>query len=282
MDSTQEVTAWNIDIKNYIKDFSYDAGLPLVILIICCVLLWLCIGKKIVKILITFSTILFGLFCFRETPELLSKPLTYWNKQILTDQENSDLVISANIPECIHEAKAIIILGSGIYQKNLPTVNAQLRLLGLTQLLNIIENKNIRTIQLPIVITGGYTNKFIAQSEAQAMKVFFNYLYSKTSKIKIITENKSKNTYQNSAYAKVIFEENKLPKVAVLITNDFHMLRAKKTFEAQGFKICPVPVMSSEIYGSGVFNFNNALNSVSLLNEYIGIMGYVWKGWLKI
>ena len=59
------------------------------------------------------------------------------------------------------------------------------------------------------------------------------------------------------------------------------MLEQKGHFEKQGFQVCPLSILSYETEGSGVFNFSNALSSVSLMNEYVGIIGYVWKGWLK-
>ncbi|MGY3804557.1 YdcF family protein [Pigmentibacter ruber] len=279
MDSNKEIVAWDLDLKNYLKDFSYDAGFPIVILLICCIFLWLCIAKKITKILITFSTLLIVIFCFRKTPDILLKPLLILSEQ-KENKENS-LIISNILPNCINQASAIVVLGGGIFQENLPSTNSQIRLMGLSQLLLIMNSSGTKKSQIPIVLTGGQTNKYIKQSEADAMKVFLNYFLKKNNYLKIITEEESKNTYQNSAYVKKIFTENKIEKKIILITNDFHMLRAKKTFENQNFTVCPVPIISQSSSGSGVFNFNNALTSVTFMNEYFGILGYAWKGWLK-
>ena len=60
------------------------------------------------------------------------------------------------------------------------------------------------------------------------------------------------------------------------------MFRAKRTFEKQGFNVCPISVTSFESQGSGLFNFLNAKKSVDSINEYLGIVGYSFKGWIKI
>ncbi len=282
MNNTTEISTWNLELKNYLKDFSYDAGLPIIILIICCILLWLCIGKKITKILVTFSTFLIVIFCFKKTPEIISKPLLFENNKNEKLVKVDNLIIPQKLPACVQAAKAIIVLGAGVYQENLPGINTQLRLLGLSQLFKKMDKNELIKLQMPIVFTGGYTNKNVHQSEANAMKIFLNYFYTKKNELNIITENESKNTYQNSAFCHELFEKYKIEKKVVLITNDFHMFRAKRTFEKQGFQVCPLSILSYETEGSGVFNFSNALSSVSLMNEYVGIIGYVWKGWLKI
>ncbi|WGL59860.1 YdcF family protein [Pigmentibacter sp. JX0631] len=279
MNNNQEIVTWDLDLKNYLKDFSYDAGLPIIILLICCIFLWLCVAKKITKILITLATLLFGIFCFRKTPDILIKPLLILSEQ--KENKKNNLIISKDLPHCIKQANAIVVLGGGIFQENLPATNSQIRLMGLSQLLILMNTNETKRLQIPVVLTGGYTNKEIKQSEAEAMKVFLNYFIKKNNHLKVITEEESKNTYQNSAYVKNIFSENKIEKNIILITNDFHMFRARKTFEKQGFNVCPISVLAQDSYGSGIFNFNNAITSVSLMNEYFGIIGYAWKGWLK-
>lgn len=286
MNETTQISNWNLELKNYVKEFTYDAGLPSVILIICCLLLWLCIFKKLMKILLTFASLFIILICFKKTPDFLSNFLLSPDAKRLQAQNlvNKKIeLIPFPLPNCVQKAKAIVVLGAGIYQKDIPAIVSQTRLLGLTNLLKKSNhNKAWISKETPILFTGGYTNKNIPQSEAAAMKEFINYAYgSSLVNYKIITENESKNTYQNSAYSKEIFDKNNYDKHIILVTSSIHMFRAKRTFEKQGFQVCPVPVTSFESTGSGVFNFMNAVNSVGLLNEYIGIVGYALKGWLK-
>jgi uncharacterized SAM-binding protein YcdF (DUF218 family) len=64
--------------------------------------------------------------------------------------------------------------------------------------------------------------------EAEAMK---NYLLKKGFlKEKIILEDKSTTTFENAYYSRKIIDENKYNKI-ILITNTFHMKRAKKIFK---------------------------------------------------
>ncbi|WP_397601563.1 YdcF family protein [Silvanigrella sp.] len=287
MNETTQISNWNLDLKNYVKEFTFDAGLPSVMLLLCCLLLWLCIFRKLMKILLTFASIFIILICFKKNPDYLSNFLLSAESKKLQNQNflNQKIeLIPDPIPNCANHANAIVILGAGIYQKDLPSIVSQTRLLGLTELLKESNYKNHwESSKTPIIITGGFTNKYIPQSEAQAMKEFIHYTYGNSANhYKIITENESKNTYQNSAYSKEIFEKNNYNKNIILITSSTHMFRAKRTFEKQGFQVCPIPVTSFESNGSGIFNFANAVTTVSLLNEYIGIAGYGLKGWLKL
>jgi uncharacterized SAM-binding protein YcdF (DUF218 family) len=272
---------------SYVKEFTFDAGLPSILLILSCILLWFCVFRKIVKLLFTFASIFIIFICYKGTPTALSKPLLSEEGKQLQSKQNMDLngtLIPNPLPSCIQNAKGIVVLGAGIYQKDVPSIVTQVRLLGLVSLFrNSKKDEEWIEEKIPIIFTGGITNVSLSQSEAQAMKEFMRYIYgNKTSNFTIITENKSKNTYQNSAYSKDIFDKSHYEKKIILITSTFHMFRAKRTFEKQGFQVCPIPVTSFESEGSGLFNFGNATKSVGLINEYLGIVGYTIKGWLKV
>lgn len=285
MNETIGVSNWNLDFIGYVKEFTFDAGLTSILLALCCFLIWFCVFRKFLKLLFSFVSIFIIFICYKGTPQVLSKPLLSEEGKKLQNKINiNEFLIPNPLPGCIQNIKGIVVLGAGIYQKDVPGIVTQTRLLGFTNLLRI-SKKDEEWIdeKIPILFTGGVTNPNIAQSEAQAMKEFMRYTYgAKTIEFKIITENKSKNTYQNSAYAKEIFEKNHYPKNIILVTSTIHMFRAKRTFEQQGFQVCPVPVTSFESNGSGLFNFANATRTVGLLNEYFGIVGYTFKGWLKV
>lgn len=281
------ISNWNLEFMKYVKEFTFDAGLPSILLILSCIFLWFCVFRKFVKLLFTFVSIFIILICYQGTPGILSKPLLSEEGKILQSKQNMNLnnsLIPNPLPKCIQDAKGIIVLGAGVYQKDIPAIVTQARLLGLTRLFHI-SKKDEEWIaeKTPIVFTGGVTNRYLSQSEAQAMKEFIKYTYGdKAADFTIITENNSKNTYQNSAYSKDIFDKNHYNKKIILITSSVHMFRAKRTFEKQGFQVCPIPVTSFELEGRGLFNFGNATKSVDLINEYLGIVGYTFKGWLEI
>ncbi len=287
MNESIAISNWNLELMGYVKEFTFDAGLPSILLIVSCILLWFCIFRKFVKLLFTFASIFIIIICYQGTPNILSKPLLSDDGKKLQSKENLALnvtLIPKPLPSCVQDAKGIIVLGAGIYQKDIPAIVTQNRLLGFVNLVRS-SRKEFEWIEekIPIVFTGGVTNAYISQSEAQAMREFMGYIYgNKTSNFTIITENKSKNTYQNSVYSKAIFDKNHYKKKIILITSSVHMFRAKKTFEKQDFQVCPIPVTSFESEGSGLFNFGNATKTVGLINEYLGIVGYTFKGWLKV
>ena len=287
MNEPIRISNWDLEFMSYVKEFIFDAGLPSVLLIICCILLWFCVMRKFVKLLFTFASLFIVFICYKGTPNVLSKPLLSQEGKNLQDKQNSNInvvFIPNPLPDCVQEAKGIVVLGGGIFQKNIPSTSSQTRLLGLVSLIRL-SKKDDEWIEgkMPIVFTGGVTNTSLTQSEAQAMQEFMKYIYgNKASDFKIITENESKNTYQNSAYSRNIFDKNQYSKKIILITSNIHMFRAKRTFEKQGFQVCPIPVTSFESEGSGLFNFGNASKSVGLINEYLGIVGYTIKGWLKV
>ncbi|APJ03726.1 YdcF family protein [Silvanigrella aquatica] len=283
-DSVGNVASWNLESMTIIKEFVFDAGLPTTILILACLLLWFCILKKVMKFLFTFASLFLLLVCYKETPFYLSKPLLYFEKIDFNDIQKTQYRVSEIVPNCLHQGMPLVVLGGGLYQKDIPSTLSQLRVLGLTNLLEISKKQeNLITSKTPLYFTGGYTNPNVNQSEAEAMKSFFKYLYrSNSPELKINTDNNSKNTYQNAAYLKEIFTKNHEDFKIALVTSDVHMLRAKKTFEKQGFQVCAVPVRTFDKKGAGIFSFNNAVTSVGLLNEYLGIMGYSYKGWISI
>lgn len=287
MQDAPVISSWNLELVSFIKEFTFDAGLPSILLVLSCLLLWLCIFRKFVKLMFTCASFLIILFCYKGTPNFLAKPLLSEEGRKLQEKIklNKDYVLIPDpLPKCTSDINGIVVLGAGIYQKGVPGIYSQIRLLGLSSLLHLSKNDEKWLIdKTPIVFTGGNTNPNISQSEASAMKDFTSYLYgNKINDFFIITENKSKNTYQNSAYTREIFDKNNFNKNIILITSSTHMFRAQLTFEKQGFRVCPVPVASLEVEGSGLFNFNNARKSVEILNEYFGIAGYIIKGWIDI
>ncbi|BBH53168.1 YdcF family protein [Fluviispira sanaruensis] len=281
------ISEWNLTLARLLKEFTFDAGLPTIILFIACIMLWFCIFKKVVKLLFTFASLFIIILCYKETPKILLSPLltqSERNKQENISEIFNKSLVDNPLPNCVKEVAGIVVLGSGIYQKNIPSSVAQTRLMGLSHL---IKNSGYESVwskhKLPIVFSGGKTNINVGQSEAEAMKNFASYTYGyDINNFSLIAEKESKNTYQNALFTKEIFEKKKYGKKIILLTSSQQMFRAKRVFRKQGFEVCPVPVATLEGYGEGVFNFANAAKSVSILNEYFGVVGYALKGWLSL
>ena len=85
-----------------------------------------------------------------------------------------------------------------------------------------------------LVVTTGGIEKGEVLSEAQIMK---NYLIQQgINKERILTENRSKNTYENFLYAKQKFPVLQKKEV-LLVTSDFHLFRSKFLAKRTGIHI---------------------------------------------
>ncbi|TCP18862.1 uncharacterized SAM-binding protein YcdF (DUF218 family) [Nicoletella semolina] len=130
-----------------------------------------------------------------------------------------------------------------------------------------------RKTQLPLLITGNSPNtKSEASVMARELEFFFNVPTQ-------WLEEKAKTTKQNAQFSREILEKEHISKI-ILITNQWHMQRAKLLFEQQGFEVLPASVGSGrtpEVYGLNAMYFipqSGALHSNTLaLKEWLGY----WK-----
>lgn len=84
-----------------------------------------------------------------------------------------------------------------------------------------------------IVVSGGHTRGHI--SEARMMKIaLVAYGVPESS---IVEEDRSGTTVENSIFAKKIFEEKGWRKKAILVSQSYHLPRAKAVFQSDGFEI---------------------------------------------
>lgn len=56
----------------------------------------------------------------------------------------------------------------------------------------------------------------------------------------LMVDSISRNTYENALQTRLIFEKEGLPLNICLVTSAWHMPRARRCFEKQGFKVTPV------------------------------------------
>jgi len=91
-----------------------------------------------------------------------------------------------------------------------------------------------------IILTGGKTAGPENPSEAEVMKTYLLKKYPQLDESTIITEDASFNTIENSRHvAKLLGESG--DKLILLVTNDYHLLRASKNFENQGVIVAEIP-----------------------------------------
>lgn len=99
-----------------------------------------------------------------------------------------------------------------------------------------------------------------------------------------ITENNSRNTYQNAIFTKVVLDT--LPKGnCLLVTSAFHMRRAEACFKKAGFNFTTYPTNSLKLNQITLYDIlipnTEAINNWNiLLKEWIGYITYKFAGYL--
>jgi uncharacterized SAM-binding protein YcdF (DUF218 family) len=219
--------------------------------------------------------LLMTLFCFRGTPGLIAASLLQEAKEGNKTTEASG---------CSHKASALVVLGGGILTAEVLSAAAQLRIVEAAKIIKTASQED-RT--LTVILSGGMDEK-IGVPEAQVMKrALFLELGENGRKHEFILEDKSKNTYQNAFYSKNILDKKSIKNGAlVLVSSALHMRRSLRTFHRifknspkNDLVLCPVAASSAELRTSGLASFQSGALTVSVLNEYFGMLGYRFKGW---
>lgn len=127
--------------------------------------------------------------------------------------------------------------------------------------------------ELPILISGASSN---GNSEAKIMAQEFFTFFSVQAKW---LEERSLNTIQNAKFSREMLERENIKKI-ILVTNQWHMQRAKMLFEREGFVVLPASVgngITPKSYGLNLMLFipqAGAINAnMQLLKEWLGY----WK-----
>lgn len=204
---------------------------------------------------------------------LLSMTILYVCSIPYTAQKLSDsLVKEDNLSvNDYRQAQAIVVLGGGL--RDSKELYSNITVPGL-----VLERMRYATYlhketELPILISGASPN---GNSEAKVMgQEFFTFFGVQAKWL----EERSTNTKENALYTKEMLEREGITRI-VLVTNQWHMQRAKMLFEKQGFTVYPASVgngITPDTYGLNYMHFipqAGALNAnMQLLKEWIGF----WK-----
>lgn len=126
---------------------------------------------------------------------------------------------------------------------------------------------------LPLLITGAAPN---GNAEAEVMAKELDYFFNVPTRW---IEPKARTTKENAQFSRQILEKEQIKKI-VLVTNQWHMMRAKLLFEQAGFEVLPASVgngITPAEYGLTLMHFipqSGALHSnMHALKEWIGY----WK-----
>ncbi|MBE2893992.1 YdcF family protein [Spirabiliibacterium falconis] len=169
----------------------------------------------------------------------------------------------------------IIVLGGGVRESDLGIHECTISGLPLERMrFGAQLHKKVR---LPLLVSGG--SLFDCEAEADAMAREFDYYFNIQPKW---IENKSHTTTENARFSRELLEKEgiKQPTI-VLVTNDWHMQRAKFLFERQGFTVLPAMVNTQVELDSGIINIipqaSALLSSQQALKEWLGYWVLKWN-----
>lgn len=165
-------------------------------------------------------------------------------------------------------AEAIVVLGGGAYEDELPSIGSLTRAIyGYTLL---------RAGYAPRLLLSGGRARPEGGLEALAMKKFLRDVGAPADLI--LTEDRSGRTYGNATESAKILRSKGVTRI-LLVTHPDHMLRAKWTFEKAGLTVYPAPVPWDR-FSEKRFDMRRAIIFYRALYEYAGIALYWWRGWL--
>lgn len=136
-----------------------------------------------------------------------------------------------------------------------------------------------------LVFTGGTADlKQEKKREASYISAYIRQLGIADSLF--ITEEQSKNTYENALFSMELFEQKGYNKRIILVTSAFHMKRAKGCFEKQGFEVIPYacdPLTNGEPLKIHEFILPSPqvlMDWEVIIKEWIGYFVYKTKGFV--
>ncbi len=260
---------WSPIFAGYAKDFLMDAGL-IFLLLGMALFFFKQAHHAFSRRLARASLFLLLLFCLRGMASLYSLPLSVYSEWIAKDTESES---------CAPHSENIVVLGGGISEAGLPSDQTLLRLAGSVDFIKKFHSA--RTLR-NVYFSGGMTGT-AKISEAKVMSRYFKILLQEKEVLPPLVveeENESKNTYQNALFVKKIMAAKNVSPNITLITSQFHLPRSVLTFQKAGFQVCGVPVANSGIVTSGILNFGNGQETRKVMNEYFGMLGYLFAGWI--
>ncbi len=196
--------------------------------------------------------------------------------------------VGASAPAALTgKEEAIVVLAGGASKKQeedplliLSTASAR-RLLWA---LKLYEHSSAR---LPIVYTGGSSDPYDPETiEAATAKRFA--VSRGIPEENFWVESRSRDTYENALAVRQMFDTRfpgKFPHRIVLVTSAIHMPRARLVMEALGFEVVSASAPEEPVqFRWNILEFlpqPHALSgSTVALNEWVGIAGYWFIGWL--
>ncbi|BCG65940.1 MAG: hypothetical protein methR_P3812 [Methyloprofundus sp.] len=175
----------------------------------------------------------------------------------------------------IHDfaAQAIVVLGGGL-REPAPEYQQLAALKSGTLERVRYAAKIAKQTQLPILTTGGKVFDSDLPSEAELMAKVLTDEFGQPVHWQ---EENSRNTAENASYTQDILIQEGISRI-ILVTHAYHMQRAVKQFQGQGFQVLPAPTVL--LAHSDTLNILSFLPSASALQKSTltlhEIMGIIW------
>lgn len=170
------------------------------------------------------------------------------------------------------QAQAIVVLGGGLKQSDSFSNGKSVAGIPLERMR--YASYLYQETSLPILASGGSFDGNPSEAEIMA-KEFEQFFHIKVKWI----ETQSKTTKENALFSQQILERLGIKKI-ILVTNQWHMRRAKLLFEKVGFEVLPASVMPYQAKDIGIMAFvpqAQVLNNSSIaLKEWIGYWKELW------
>jgi len=181
------------------------------------------------------------------------------------------------------KADAIVILGGGVGAAESPRIEVDLtdasdRILHATRL--------YKAGKAPLIIATGGANAWLGTKTPEAFTMDKLLREWGVPSRAIIVEPASLNTHQNAVNTKHIINQKKL-KTVLLVTSASHMPRALATFRSANINAIPSPTDYNIINKeeSNILYFLPDIGALGgtmmALKEYLGLVVYRWRGWIK-
>ena len=262
------MSQWNLELARIAKQATFDVVGFVFLYLVVVLATW---RRNEKYTLLGVGVLLVLLLCYAGAgmPGLLASPLLSRAAKFRSESAETS---------CHLKKKVLVVLGGGNFGDELLTAISQSRVIEAAK---IAKQSTTEDRKLTIVLSGGTTKIGSRVSEAQVMKrQLLLELGVQGAQHQFFLESESMNTNDNAANVKKLLQEKKQKLDIILVTSELHMPRAQATFVKKGFSVCPWPSASFELQTEGLASFYAGSLTVSVLNEYLGMLGYRMKGWL--
>lgn len=181
-------------------------------------------------------------------------------------------------PSCAQSELPIVVAAGGI-DSRAKSID-QIQFLSAATMTRSIEAWQLlgqQSSNVPVFLSGGGRR---GVTEAETMQRLLERLG--VEKTRLVAETRSWSTGSSAKYTRSLFDDQGLAAEIRLVTSAMHMVRAKASFEAVGFTVCPVSVDQQAIPSIPWYTLLPQISAMvkfdMLLHEVVGLLRYRMTG----